>query len=351
MADKNYPSKSWEEESIPNEKELFEKIFDKLIKPKQVEISEQTGKPPMRGFHAKLHAGFMAEFKVMHDLPEYARFGVFAEPRVYPAVVRFSNGTPLRQPDKRPEPRGIAIKLVGVPGPKLLKRDENAVTQDFLATSHSVTSTVRNIEQFAAFIEAEQNRLMLPIVLARKVGIREAMRILTALFRTVIIADVNSMATEHYSGTAPIKFGPYAVKFTVRPTGEQSPQKRQRGGKSKRGDDFLREDLAERLREGDLLFDFVVQFFVNKKQTPIEDTSVRWDTPFETIAQLRIPKCDLTDSKTDAQSEAINRLSFTPWHAIDDHRPLGNIMRARQMAYHLSSEFRRYDQEPTSLPL
>lgn len=92
----------------------------------------------------------MAEFEVLAGLPEPARFGVFSAPRIFPAVVRFSNGEPAPQPDKHSEPRGIAIKLIGVTGRKLLPGQENAVTQDFLATSHSVTSTVRNARQFMA---------------------------------------------------------------------------------------------------------------------------------------------------------------------------------------------------------
>ena len=35
------------------------------------------------------------------------------------------------------EPRGIAIKLIGAEGRKLLPGQEDDVTQDFLATSHS----------------------------------------------------------------------------------------------------------------------------------------------------------------------------------------------------------------------
>src|SRR5881409_2497597 len=103
---------------------------------------------PLRGFHAKIHAGFLAEFRVLADLPAHARHGVFAEPRTFPAVVRFSNGESRIHADTNHEPRGIAIKLIGVPGRKLLPGQEDAVTQDFLATSHSVTSTVRDVKQF-----------------------------------------------------------------------------------------------------------------------------------------------------------------------------------------------------------
>jgi hypothetical protein len=270
-------------------------------------------------------------------------------------VVRFSNGESFNKPDRKAQPRGIAIKLVGVPGPKLLEDQKDAVTQDFLATSHSVTSTVRHVRQFIAFmesnIEAEHARLplQLPFILARKLGVPETARILIALVLTVVFGKVRSLATEHYFSPAPIKFGPYAVKFTVRPAEGTKPATNR-----PLTDDFLREELTDRLRTGDLMFEFVVQFYVNERFTPIEDSSIPWKpehAPFVTIARLRIPKCDLSDPRTKALSEAVNRLSFSPWHATEDHRPLGNVMRARKVAYQMSSDFRHHDPEPTSLPV
>jgi hypothetical protein len=339
------PSTAWSEVIEPGEQKLFEEFAHNVISAQQKEAAEKTGGTLMRGFHAKLHAGLLAEFEVL-NLPSYARFGVFSQPRVFPAVVRFSNGTPLRQPDKRPEPRGIGIKLIGVAGNKLPPGNRSDITQDFLATSHSVTSTVRNARQFIAFIEAGRKGL-LPVNLARAVGVRESVRILFALFRTVILSRVQSLATEHYSGTAPIKLGPYAVKFTVRPAGAEAPSRR------RRSDNFLREELADRLRKGDVMFDFVVQFYVDDTRTPIEDTSVRWkseDAPFVKIARLRIPSCNLDDPLTSALSEKINQYSFSPWHTIEEHRPLGNVMRARRVAYAASATLRGHSPEPTGLP-
>jgi hypothetical protein len=347
------PSTTWKEELEPGELELFERFARDVVVPRQREIAQRTDGRARRGLHMKLHAGLMAEFEVLPDLPEYARFGVFSEPRVFPALVRFSNGESFGKPDKRAQPRGIAIKLVGVPGPKLLEHQKEAVTQDFLATSHSVTSTVRNVRQFIAFIEsaieAEHTHLPFPLILARRLGVSESARILIALGGSLLFSKVRSMATEHYSSPAPIKFGPYAVTFTVRPSKGTKP-----ATKRPLTDDFLREELADRLREGDLMFDFAVQFYVNEQSTPIEDTSVPWKpehAPFVTVARLRIPKCDMTDPRTAALSEAVDRLSFNPWHATEDHRPLGNVMRARKVAYQVSSDFRHHDPEPTSLPL
>ncbi|HWS88171.1 MAG TPA: hypothetical protein VN282_14470 [Pyrinomonadaceae bacterium] len=348
------PRTDWREECEPGEDDLFREFAD-YIRGQQEKllrddpgVAERTRGGLLRGFHAKPHAGLLADFEVLPDLPTHARFGVFAEPRVFKAVVRFSNGTPTLQSDRKPEPRGIGIKLLGVPGKKLLRGQEDARTQDFLATSHSVTSTVNHVRQFIAFVKAgEDGMLRMPYRLARAVGFREARRILWALLRTVILPKVRSVATEVYEGTAPIKLGPYAVKFTVRPAeGTEPPPRRRPRGRP----DFLREELAGRLSKGDLLFDFVVQFFVDDKLTPIEDTSVRWEpevTPFVKVARLRIARGELDGGL----GEKVNRLSFTPWHAIEEHRPLGNVMRARRFAYEASSANRKHDPEPDGLPL
>jgi hypothetical protein len=338
------PSTAWKEIPLAGEPALF-KDFARDIVAYQKKDADKSG--PLRGFHAKIHAGLMAEFQVLADLSQQARHGVFAEPRTFPAVVRFSNGDSHINPDTNHEPRGIAIKLIGVPGRKLLPGLEDAVTQDFLATSHSVTSTVRDVRQFIHFVKAK--RLPKPLMFARMVftlGPWQTWRILRAIDRTVLHSDVRSMATEEFSGTAPVKFGPYAVKFTVRPAQKTAATT------DRPSNDFLREELADRLRKADLMFDFLVQFYVDDVHTPIEDTSVPWrpeDTPLLKVAQLRIRRCDLDDPESRKLSKKIDRLSFSPWHATEDHRPLGNVMRARRVAYEASAALRDHGMEPTSI--
>jgi hypothetical protein len=340
------PSTAWKEIPLDGEPALFED-FAREIVAYQKEDAGENG--PFRGFHAKIHTGAMAEFRVLADLPEHARHGVFAEPRTFPAVVRFSNGASVINPDRKPEPRGIAIKLIGVEGRKLLPGQEDAVTQDFLATSHSVTSTVRDVTQFMAFVRAMRIGKGRFDKLRRSIGLWQAVRIFIAVIWTVGLSRVRSMATEHFSSTAPIKFGPYAVKFTVQPAkGTAAPTHRPLT------DDFLRRDLVDRLRKADLVLDFMVQFYVDDTHTPIENTSVRWRekyAPMWKVAQLRIPRCDLDDPQSREQSAKIDKLSFSPWHATEDHRPLGNVMRARRVAYEASAGHRDHSPEPRSIPL
>ena len=194
------------------------------------------------------------------------------------------------------------------------------------------------------FIRAERNGLLfLPVALYREVGRSETCRILKALLHTVVLSHVRSMATEHFFGTAPIKLGPYAVKFMVQPTDTRAkfrlPTK-----------NFLRDELACRLRKANIVLDFLVQFYLDEVSTPIEDTSIVWDSPWRKVAQLRILSCDLKNSDTNALSEWANTLSFNPWHATEDHRPLGNVMRARRVVYDASAGLRMHNPEPTGLP-
>jgi hypothetical protein len=340
------PNSAWRE-IVPPGEETFIKDFARDIGLFQKEDAE--GKKLLRGFHAKIQAGLIGEFRVLGGLPDYARQGVFSEPRTFPAVVRFSNGESKIYPDTKHEPRGIAIKLIGVGGRKALPDLQDAVTQDFLATSHSVTSTVRDITQFAGFVRAHRPGSRLFPDLCRAIGLPQTVRILVSLFFKVAIAKVRSMATEHYSGTAPIKFGPYAVKFTLQPSEGTTPP-----ADRPRTDTFLHDELADRLRKGDLLLDFLVQFYVDEKRTPIENTSVRWrprHSPLVKVATLRIPGCDLDSEPARELTETVDRLSFSPWHALEDHRPLGSVMRARKFAYEASSTLRNRDPEPTGLPL
>jgi hypothetical protein len=341
------PSTAWKEKLLDGEPKLFHDFARDIV---DYQNQDAVDGKPLRGFHAKFHAGFLGEFQVLPDLPDHARHGVFAVPRTFPALVRFSNGDSHINRDRKHEPRGIAIKLIGVEGRKLLPGHEDDVTQDFLATSHSVTSAVRDVRQFMYFVKANRRpKLLMPVRMLLTLWPSETWRILKALRSTVLRSDVRSMATEEFSGTAPIKFGPYAVKFTVRPApGTTAPEDRSFTK------NFLRDELADRLRKTDVVFDFLLQFYTDDVRTPIEDTSVPWRPeeirPWK-VAQLRIPRCDLNDPQTREQSEKIDRLSFSPWHATEDHRPLGNVMRARRVAYEASADLRGGKSEPKSLPI
>ncbi len=77
-----------------------------------------------RGGNTKTHGIVRGEVVIREDLPEHMRRGIFAQPRTYPAWVRFSGPGPYITPDIDDVGfMSISIKLMGVPGPKLLVRN------------------------------------------------------------------------------------------------------------------------------------------------------------------------------------------------------------------------------------
>ena len=93
-------------------------------------------------------------------------------------------------------------------------------------------------------------------------------------------------------------------------------------------------------------YHFRVQFFVDEEKTPIEDASRDWDAPWVTLGRLTLPKQELGSPRGQKLAAFIESLSFDPWHAPEEFRPLGNMMRARNHAYRLSTIERKAVAEP-----
>src|SRR5579859_2950105 len=86
-----------------------------------------------RGGNSKTHGIVRAEFTVRDDLPEHLRRGIFATPATYKAWVRYSGPGPYVTPDIDDVGfLSMAVKLMGVPGPKLM--DDEKFTQDMFGT-------------------------------------------------------------------------------------------------------------------------------------------------------------------------------------------------------------------------
>jgi hypothetical protein len=104
---------------------------------------------------------------------------------------------------------------------------------------------------------------------------------------------------------------------------------------------YLRDNLITTLKEKDVEFDMVVQLQTDPHLMPIEDSSVAWPeklSPFVPVATVHIPKQNYDH---DAVADFAKRLKMNPWHRIADHRPLGNLNRARFRLYRELSDFRQ----------
>jgi hypothetical protein len=300
-----------------------------------------------RALHAKANCGVLGELTVLGDLPAHAQAGLFAKPATYPAYVRYSNGSGARQSDAKGDVRGVAVKVLGVAGKKIIPGMEEEKTQDFLLI-RTPAIPFRNADEFVAVVSAagKSPLLLLPRVIAR-IGFGRALELLPKLAKA-LNAPVASLATTHYFSAAPIRFGAYAVHYAL------APQARpELDATVSTSPDCLRDDLVARLAKGPVVYDMRVQFYVDEVKTPIEDASIEWkeeDAPFTTVARLTLPQQDLDGARGKKIADLVEGLSFDPWHALEEHRPLGNVMRARNHAYRLSTKERAAAREPDAIP-
>ncbi|MGO8992188.1 MAG: catalase [Polyangiaceae bacterium] len=331
-------STSWAETIADDEAARFERYAEDL-RAIQRDVAARAGGAKLRALHAKGLAGVEAELAVLGDLPEHARVGIFSAPAKLRAYVRFSNGAGERQRDRKPDVRGVAIKVLGVGGKKIIPGMEDAKTQDFLLIQSAATP-FRNADEFVGLIKAARSPALL---LPRAIG-------LFGLGRTVKILSnfvkgtsrpIASLATTRFFSALPIQWGAHAVHYALKPHAAAPP-----GAKTP---DDLGAELAGRLGAGAVVFDLQVQFYVDPTKTPIEDASVEWlenDAPFVTVARLTIPQQDVGSPRGRRVAERIEALSFDPWHAPVEFKPLGNMMRARNHAYRLSTQERGAAGEP-----
>jgi hypothetical protein len=97
--------------------------------------------------------------------------------------------------------------------------------------------------------------------------------------------------------------------------------------------DFFRNNSAE--------YELRAQLLTDLQQMPVEDASVLWPeslSPHQPIGKLTFAAQDPYSPARRVYGDDV--LSFNPWHCIEEHRPLGSIMRIRIKAYEMSSSFR-----------
>jgi hypothetical protein len=285
-------------------------------------------RPMRRDAHTKAHGLVRAEFTVLPGLPDRARVGLFARPATYQAWIRFSSAFSSIASDRDIDVRGMAIKVMGVEGEKLLESEKFEKTQDFLLINHNVffSPGTRDYVEFSREYVKRESTIQ---YLLRPARWRQALILFRAARRDV----VNPLTTRFWS-SVPFKHGPAAIKYSATPCDGV------RTGKPGASPNFLREAMAAHLREREACFDFMVQFQTDAVKMPVEDPSIEWGeraSPFVPVAKIRIPP-QVFD--TERQNEYAENLSFTPWHCLPEHRPIGGVNRIRKTVYERISTLR-----------
>lgn len=296
--------------------------------------------------HVKTHGYARGEFRVLPNLPAELAQGLFAHDASYQAVVRFSNGASREQADATPDARGLAIKVRGVTGEAGFEDEPSGPTQDFVMINHPVFF-VKNVKDYLrveqALVQANDN----PATAIRDILTGGDWNPLHWHWSEMLTAArmVGQLpahpASNTYFSMAPIRFDNFVAKYRVKPAGDRQDTYLELIQRLGTQADAMRLALEETLRTQELLFEFQVQLRTSESSMPVEDPTVEWpesESPYRTVAHLLLPRQDIAPLRNEVEYK---NLSFSVWHALAAHRPLGGINRVRRAAYRLSSAWRR----------
>jgi len=290
---------------------------------KSATLARHRSGPRRRFNQGRATACVNADFVVPDNLPPERRVGLFAAPRRYSAVIRFANASSLS--DRERDVRGMAIRVLGVEGRNLTPGER---AHDFVLNSHPVMM-VADTRSFLDLLQANEAG-----------GVRRALYFLTHPRAALTARASRTNPTCHldlsYWSTTPYLFGAgRAVKYIVRPAGtDRSP------APQPLTDTYLTDAIRARLAASAAAFDFLIQFQTDGRRMPIEDASIEWkeeDSPYVPVARIHIPPQPADNAALAAECE---RMAFNPWQCLEEHRPLGNMNRARRAIYAAMAAFR-----------
>ncbi|WP_431145861.1 catalase family protein [Pseudomonas alvandae] len=326
-----------QEQIPPGESAMTQDIIQTAIR---IVDQHREGTRYLRDAHAKAHGCVMAEVQVPSDLPAPLRQGVFAEPgKTWQATIRLSNGNAYPQFDSLRDARGMAIKLLDVPGRQLLADRQSKGEQDFVMFNHPnffVSDVAEYRQNVAAQADGKKVMAFFPSLDPRTWQIRH----LFIALATLSPPPASPTQTTYFS-VSPYKFGEANAKFRVAPDPDSCPGYTL-PPQNQDLPNFLRSALNQQLSTDRVPACFVLQIQRQdpSKYMPIEDTSIEWnesDAPFETVARIKVPAQDFDTPKLNL---ACDNQSFNPWFGIEAHRPIGGINRLRKAVYEAVSDYR-----------
>ena len=328
-----------EEKIDSDEKESLDKIIDLMADQMRGHFKPGSYE---RGGNTKTHGIVRGTVTVRDDLPEHLRRGVFATPRSYPAYIRYSGPGPDVPSDIRDVGfASMAVKLMDVPGKKLM--DEEKFTQDFITvcTSTFVTPNIRENAklQYWSLVDMPIYYFLNP----------KDPHILDFLMQGLWNETQYNPLGQRFYSCVPYLLGEgQAMLYSFVPKTEVETKipGLPFGSPSF---NYLRENMIKTLDKKDVEFDLMIQIQTDPHRMPIENAAVRWPeklSPFIPAATVHIPKQKFD---SDAQFEFARRLKMNPWHCLPEHRPLGNQSRARLRMYYELSKFRQEMNQTTHL--
>ena len=300
----------------------------------------------VRSVHAKSHGIIEAEMTIADGLPPELAQGMFATPGVHKVFLRLSTNAGDILPDAVSLPRGLAMKVLDVEGPRL--PDAEGSTQDFIMVNGPVFQAP-NAKKFLSSLKLlakttnrmEGTKTVMSSVLQTVNKGLEAVGVASPTIQSLGGGPNSDPLGETYFSVTPFRYGDYVAKFKLKPISPDLTKRTDTLIDASVQENAIRETVQAEMQETHGVWEFQVQLCRNLQQQPIEDPTVEWkeeDAPFVTVATVTaMPQ----DSWSDANVQKVDEeMRFSVWTGLEAHQPLGNINRARKDTYRHSAEFR-----------
>ncbi len=300
----------------------------------------------IRQAHAKSQGVLKGELTVYPDLPDHLRQGIFATPRSYPIIVRFSTAPGDIFSDHVPAHYGLAIKALGVAGQKA-EADDDTENQDLLLVNSPVYfGDVAQYLKVQELIEKTTGdpEIILKLVEAIARGAKTCMGFVGVkppILVEALAAPAIHILGETFHSMAAIRFGDYIAKIRAAPLSESVRKLTGTPIPSSGSDCVLRDLVVAFFKNQSAEYELRAQLCTDLKRMPVENASIDWPDDLsapQPVAKITLPQQEAYSPERRVYADDI--LSFKPWRCLEAHRPLGSIMRLRLKAYEASSAFR-----------
>ncbi|TXM97262.1 catalase family protein [Methylobacterium sp. WL103] len=332
------------EQVTPDEGQTIERLnqtFDTIL----TRVADDSGHA-VRSVHAKSHGILEGVLTIDANLaPELAQ-GLFATPGTHPVYMRLSTNAGDILPDAVSLPRGLALKVLDVPGERLPGAE--GTTQNFIFVNGKVFQAP-NAEKFLGSLKllagttdrAEGLKVAASTVLR---GVNKALHAVGIDSTTVGALggapNVDPLGETYYSVT-PFRYGDHVAKFSIAPVAPALTALTGTEIDASGRPNAIRETVSAEMQGIEGVWEFRVQLCRDRERQPVEDPTVEWDeaeAPFQRVGLITVrPQDSWEPGRVQAVDE---QMRFSVWTGLAAHRPLGNINRARNAPYKHSAEFR-----------
>jgi hypothetical protein len=314
---------------------------------KIAEITFKDGGHAIRSVHAKSHGVLKGQIEIVEGLPPELAQGLFANPGLYPVVMRYSTTPGDILDDSISTPRGLAIKVMGVDGERL-PGSEGDATQDFVLVNGKTFSApnakafLMNLKLLAATTDkAEGLKKVISAALRGAEHVVEAFGGQSATLQALGGHPETHILGDSFFSQVPIRYGDYIAKVGVFPSSPRLTALTDAPLDVNGRPDGLRDSVVAFFAANGGEWELKVQLCTDLEDMPVENASKAWPegkSPYVTVARITAPpQLAWDENRADAVDDG---MAFSPWHGLAAHRPLGSIMRLRRAAYEMSSRFR-----------